>query len=108
MDADSDTDDLPTTIAVTQPEIDLGGLKPLAVVQRKACRTCMFSEMEGKDRVCRLNPPHITWIAVPSMQLVQTPRGPQQVPGMELRSFSGFPIVQHDQFCWQYKRKVPE
>jgi hypothetical protein len=80
------------------------GLKSISIV-RKACRTCRFSEMEGKDRVCRLNPPQVTFMAVPVPGTMMTPAGPRQVTNMEVRAFTGFPIMGNDQFCFQYQYK---
>lgn len=94
----------------TLESVDLGGLQPvkphIITVARRSCRECQFSFMEGGDRVCRFNPPQVTYIAMPGQKMVPTPQGPRPAQVMEIRNFSGFPIVQHEQWCGQFMAKV--
>jgi len=97
---------------LTVGSIDLGDLLPVKpntvtlVRPAGSCRECSYSHMEGKDRVCRFNPPQVTFIAAPDQQVQQTPQGPRVVQVVALRNFTGFPIVQNEQWCGQFAAKV--
>jgi hypothetical protein len=96
---------------MTVGSIDLGDLLPvrprtILTPARRSCRECDYSAMEGPDRVCRFNPPQVTFIAVPGQKAVNTPQGMRTVPALELKNFTGFPIVQHEQWCGQFAPKV--
>ena len=80
----------------------------LALVTVKRCRTCQFSEMEGKDRTCRYDTPKIAFIPVPVQQRIPGPNGqPMIAQGVEVRPVAGWPVVPHDAWCrlWQLKHK---
>src|SRR5215510_3478236 len=96
--------------ALTVGSIDLGNLLPIKsgnvlVPVKKSCRECVFAAMEGGDRVCRRNPPQVTYIMVPEMKAVVTPQGPRQQQVMAIRNFSGFPVVQNEQWCGHFSPK---
>jgi len=80
----------------------------LQVIVTRLCRTCRFSEIEGKDRVCRFDPPKMSFIPLPMQQRVPGPNGPMMVQGIEVRPVSGFPVVQNEQWCGKWERKVAE
>jgi|SRR5215467_2135480 len=73
---------------------------------KRACRTCKWSEMEGKDRVCRFDPPKVAFIPVPTQQRVVHNGQGMTIPGVEVRPVSGFPMVQHDQWCRMWDKKL--
>lgn len=81
----------------------VAGLKPFALITPESCQGCHFSHMEGSDRVCRRFPPQLTFIAVPVQRKTLQGVG----TAMEIRNFTGYPIMQHDQWCgeWTLKRK---
>jgi hypothetical protein len=68
---------------------------------QRSCAACGFSMKEGLDRVCRFNPPQVTMIGVP---VVRPPavRGQPPQQGLELKSFTQFPIMQDSQWCGQF------
>jgi hypothetical protein len=97
--------------ALTVGSIDLTGLAPIKpgsalVAARGSCRECFFSHVEGGDRVCRFYPPQVTFIAVPETKMVPTQHGPRPQQVVALRNFSGFPVVQHEAWCGQYRHKI--
>lgn len=81
-------------------------LGALAVAVKRSCRECAYSFMESGDRVCRRHPPQTTFIVVPEQKIVPTPQGPRPQQVMAIRNFSGFPIVQHEQWCGEFQQKV--
>jgi hypothetical protein len=84
--------------------IDLSAVKPLlsGVARPRACCSCEFSATEGKDRVCRFEPPKMAFIPVPVQQTVPGPNGLQRVQGMQMTVHSGFPVVQDTQWCGKF------
>lgn len=89
-------------------EIDLTALKPLngmkpLVLRAERCDTCRFSAMEKKDRVCRFNPPQLTFIGIPTQQMVPGPQGLQRAVGIQAQACTSFPMVQADQWCGQWQ-----
>lgn len=88
--------------------VELGDLKPLngnqpgTFLRNKTCSSCGYGVKEKGDLVCRFNPPHATFIAVPHQQVMPTPQGPRPVTAMKIQNFSGFPLVQPDQWCGQW------
>lgn len=81
----------------------------VAIMVTKRCRTCRFSEMEGKDRVCRYDPPKMQFIPIPTQQRIAGPNGqPMTVQGVEVRTVSGWPPVQNDAWCRLWELKKPE
>lgn len=96
--------------------VELGDLKPLTLsvstipgtlMRNKTCSACHFGVKEKGDLVCRNLPPQCTFIAVPHQQVMPTAQGPRHVSVMKIQNFSGFPIVQGDQWCgkWEATRK---
>lgn len=69
----------------------------------RACAACHYSVKEGADIVCRRMPPQLTFLALPS----QTPPGLGRPAGVSLaiQHFCGFPIVQKDQWCGEFRPK---
>lgn len=97
-------------VEVLEGTIDLGGVLPVKpaelALKRRSCRECDYSFMESGDRVCRFMPPQVTFIALPEQKMMPTPQGPRPANVMALRNFTGFPIVQNEQWCGQFKQKV--
>ena len=98
---------------LTVGSIELGGLLPITpkvplfeMPAKKSCRECEFSAVESGDRVCRRGPPQTTFIMVPEQKMVPTPQGPRSVQAMAIRNFTGFPVVQHEQWCGEFRQKV--
>lgn len=92
--------------------VDLGTLAPLngkvgTFVRNKTCSACHFGVKEKGDLVCRNLPPQCTFIAVPHQQVMPTAQGPRHVSVMKIQNFSGFPIVQDDQWCGKWEAKRP-
>jgi len=74
---------------------------------KRECRTCAWSAMEGKDRVCRFEPPKVAFIPIPTQQRIAGPNGQMMtVGGVEVRPVSGFPVVQHDQWCRLWDKRL--
>ena len=88
--------------------IDLSSVQPItasSLVRPRSCVTCEFGVMEGKDRVCRANPPQATVIAVPVQQDIPGPQGMRRVQGMQMQVHAVFPPVQDGQWCGRYAAK---
>lgn len=69
----------------------------------RVCAECTFSAVEGKDRVCRVDPPKVFLFMVP----VVAPsglglNGPRQ-QGMQIISQTAFPVVRNDQWCGKFE-----
>lgn len=71
----------------------------------KLCSNCAYSEMEGKDRVCRFDPPKMSFIPIPIQTQMPGPRGPMMVNGIEVKNVSGFPVVKDDQWCGKWEKR---
>lgn len=81
----------------------------LAIVVTRRCRTCKWSEMEGKDRTCRYDAPKMAFIPVPMQQRIPGPNGqPMIAQGVEVRPVSGWPVVPHDAWCRLWERKIAD
>lgn len=85
----------------------LDGLQPFkspALPKRdpRACASCQFSAKEGKDRVCRFEPPKLFFFPMQTMAM-----GPSQrpVPAMEPKFFTCFPIVMDHQWCGKFSMR---
>jgi hypothetical protein len=95
MTSESETVELPDGLKEVKP---FDGSRIVPVIAR-ACSICVYSAIEGKDLVCRRNPPQVTFMAVPG--IVPGPLGkPQQ--GMQILPFTTFPIVRKDQYCGEF------
>lgn len=68
----------------------------------RSCAACDFSAAEGKDRVCRRQPPHVQMFAAPEM--VPGPKGMQQM--MAIRTHAAFPVVRDDQWCGEFRGRL--
>lgn len=78
-----------------------GGLTAPKSHLERVCAQCAFATKEGRDRVCRLDPPRVFGFMVPVM--VPGPRGMQQA--LEFRSYTQFPVVQDDQSCGRFEAR---
>ena len=92
--------------------VDLGGLKPVSlpspsptILKPRQCSTCDASWTEKGDLVCRLNPPQVTMLALPTKQMVMTPQGPREDVGMMIKPWCSFPVVTADAWCRQWRPK---
>src|SRR5215467_7539322 len=75
---------------------------------KRACRTCKWSEMEGKDRVCRFDPPKVAFIPVPTQQRVVHNGQGMTIPGEDRKSTrlnSSHLVISYAVFCLKKKKK---
>lgn len=88
----------------------LGELRPIdprltRAAQRmgldRACASCDFSAKEGKDRVCRFEPPRPFMFMVPMMQSPMPGLKPQQ--GFQITTHTAFPVVRDDAWCAKHE-----
>lgn len=93
-----------------EPPIDLSSLQPVRIVVPKiarACVACTSSATEGRDLVCRRNPPQVTFLIVPGpVTMVPGPGGraqPQQA--MQAVPHTAFPVMRPDQWCGMFEQK---
>jgi hypothetical protein len=68
----------------------------------RACASCAFSVKEDADLVCRRHPPAVTMTAIPVIRPSPIRGGPPQ-QGMELKSFTQFPVMRDDQWCGEFE-----
>lgn len=95
-------------------EIDLSDLQPITpvapgpvklLIRVRRCDNCGFSAKEGKDLVCRFNPPQVTFLLVPTQITVGTPNGPRMQQAVQPMNHTGFPIMRPDMWCGRFEAK---
>lgn len=70
--------------------------KPSTYQTGDTCGRCRFYVQEKADRVCRRLPPQISFLVVPSDKIAGA---------FELRTYTGFPVMQPEQWCGMFERK---
>lgn len=89
----------------SDPPIVLEGLNRLAIRSaakvETACAQCRFSAKEGKDRVCRFEPPRLSMFMIPIMKPPVPGLSSQQ--GLQFVTQTGFPVVRDDQWCGKFE-----
>lgn len=91
--------------------VDLGNLAPVKSTgnllrpvpnRERACAQCACSAKEGRDLVCRFDPPKVFGFMVPTV--VPVPGRPGQMQqALEYKSYTQFPVVQPDQNCHKFE-----
>lgn len=70
----------------------------------RSCLGCRDSDVEGKDRVCRHDPPKVFMFMIPVMQAGIPGMRPQQ--GMQIQSNTQFPVVRDNQWCGKFVPRI--
>jgi hypothetical protein len=71
----------------------------------RVCAGCQNSAREGKDRVCRFEPPKVFMFMVPTMSRPLPGLAPQQ--GFQITTQTAFPVVRDDQWCSKFHARGP-
>lgn len=91
--------------------VNLAGLSPVDTLLRslpkrdQVCGQCLASAKEGRDLVCRYDPPKVFGFMLPTVAPVPGQPGRMQ-QALEYKSYTQFPVVQPDQSCRKFEPRL--